>query len=1317
MQHPNSHNMVGDCTVAGSVVQIGSVDRLMIQQATSAERSASATEDGWAAHARGSSVWEHVPESRDTARYRELAASAATRLAVLRDEAEPTVAEDPWQEPGFAPRFAERIEWLLGEPGNGTALDLYPAEAALLVLTPYLYRVHALQTAVRRLDVRPWTLEPVADAGGSERNSFEAFAHEHGLLVQRALLRRESENPIGWWLFHRWLVRQDAYGDDGSVVRLLRAIGEPADALGDALDATRVSRLLHGLRRGPDVCNPEYLDALPVDDRLRGPGHQRVRDQRLVLVTALAYAVSVEMTALPDIVAEHLGIPHPVDLSRLRSTLEGSSWGGAPDLPVLRADCAHEAVIEGLRAHTARADELLHTVSRTVRVRINQPMPALPSRLSCDGVRPSDGAFTAWAGFRLDERRIRDLLMGVQLYKDRDLAVRELYQNALDACRYRRARTEYLDRSDSAASYTYEGRVSFDQDTDDEGRAYLECHDNGIGMGEAELRGVFSNAGARFAEQPDFMEERAAWGRLDPPVAFHPNSRFGIGVLSYFMLADEIRVTTCRMGPTGTPGPVLEVSIFGPGHLFRIVRVAERGDEPGTVVRIYLRPGEERSEEEGSAWSCTDVLSRLLGIAEFPTVARHGSDVLHWTPGELSGRTRPDGELFGLDAAGVQVPWPDAPAGAQVIWCGHGGDLLVDGLVVQPAARGDVLSSQPSGLTGVVVNLSGAFSPERLSADRSQVLDDLRHTVRELLTGALECLVSDGASILDFPWLCDVAHGSMATADLIAKKCISTGHRLRGGKSFFDTARTGFLPMDAHLIRRDLVPYSSQQPNPLLKDTSAVPDHVFLWRLLAHRPHQTVNQLAELCPEITLVASVLPALPSDHHLLAMGLRMDDYPQDRHERLTAAALTLGTTPREVALRSARLGLHDLPSEAFPDVPVSPGTVKKLVRNAQRETAARRRTVTVSSLVREAANTGATVGDTADLWRERGVVVPDEVYVTAAAVERDEVLLAHLSQDRVSWLVPGTPVHCADIVSTALELGITVPDLCDRLVRCGLEADGTHLPTEPTEELAALLREALGYLGHDVEPGLSHTEPVPPLHVLLAAEELQLTPAEAVEWYEQLGFLPPKPFPDEIEPTDERLVTDHSDDYGGIEAPLRPGGPVNYTHLLYTASELDMTVWDVAARLREFGLDIPLQEPRSFSALDPELFTEDGPLSWFGVTTSEGMPFAHVLAAARRLLTSPEEIAARLTAHGIQLSCSKLPEGLSYPNALMLLSTNEEDMLLSADQHVSFQNLLSRAQLMHEPIERVHLWLTELGLSVDDPVEVIRTALPLVPLADG
>ncbi|GGT18134.1 wHTH domain-containing protein [Streptomyces purpureus] len=1310
MQHPSTHNVVEAGQVTGPVVQanqIGQVVGQMIVHQGQPGPAPTATEDAWVTRVRDSSVWEHVPGSRSGDAAREQVAAVAAALAALRDEAGQELADDPWQDPGCALRFLERIEWVLGEPGQGPALDLYPAEAAAFVLTPLLARVHDLRAAVEQLAVAPWRLGPWDESAGRpvERGAFDAFTDGHSLLVQRALLRPAAQAPIGWWLFHRWLVQREAYGGTDAVAGLLDAVGAPAEALGDALSPLRVSRLLHGLRRGPDVCNPEYLEALPADDRLRGPGHQRIRDRRLALLTALALAATAEMAALPDIVVEHLGIPHPVDLPALRRTLEESSWGGSHDLPVLRADCAHEAVVEGLRVCCARMDELLHGVHRTVRDRITVPMPALPGRLSADGVVPAGGAFTGWASFRLDERRVRGLLMGIQLYKDRDLAVRELYQNALDACRYRRARTAYLDRTHAAASYTYEGEIRFEQDVDDDGREYLECRDNGIGMGEAELRGVFSNAGARFAEQPDFKEERAAWARLDPPVPFFPNSRFGIGVLSYFMLADEIRVTTCRMGPSGEPGPVLQVSIFGPGHLFRIVRVADRGAEPGTTVRLYLREAGEDGEER-AGWSSPDVLARVLGIAEFPTVAAHGERTETWEPGVLHPRDAPSGEQFGLDAHGDLLPWTGAPDGAQVIWCDHGGALLVDGLVVHPAVRGDVLSTQPAGLVGAVVNLSGPYAPERLSADRAEVLDDLRGVVRGLLTGAVGELVEDKKSLLTFDWLCGVSAFSMPAADLVAEACIETGRGLRNGSNILDSARTGCLPSDISFVPNVLRFYNHSTPA-----TDAhymfVPDHIRLWRMLAHGSDRMLGELINLCPELAEVGPVLPALPSDHALLTLRLHSPTPKEDEVTLLVNAAAAQARSPRAVASRAARLGLHTIPPDLFPDMVVHPVGVAETTTAVRATVAARSEPVTVAWLLRVAEAAGMPVEEAADHWGPDRV--PEAVRRAAVAAQGDHVLRTVLSEEGAEWFETGAELHPGHLAAAARAAGVDVLDLCWRLTACGLTADGRGL-TSPLAVLAKLLSEDLTGEG----PWLSRAEPVPPLHVLLAADRLKITPGEARGWYARLGFTPPSPFPEVIMPNDSRLLEDYSEDDGFYHPPLRPGAPIPFTQLLANVAHVGLGLEGLTRRLRDFGVDVEPMGGR-FTALDEELFTEHGPLPWYGVRSNEVIPFAHVMAAARTLLVPPRDIAVRLVTHGLSVSCLDLPEGLTHATALMLLEADDDALLDCADT-VDLDDLLERARRMHEPLTRVRDWLLQLGIDVVDPVEAVRAAIPLIPLRD-
>ena len=330
---------------------------------------------------------------------------------------------------------------------------------------------------------------------------------------------------------------------------------------------------------------------------------------------------------------------------------------------------------------------------------------------------------------------------------------------------------------------------------DEDGRAYVDCVDNGVGMGEAELRGVFSHAGSRFAEQPDFLRERDEWERQDPPIRLYPNSRFGIGVLSYFMLADEIRVTTCRMHADGTLGPELEAIIHGPGHLFRIVRTGRECRAPGTSVRLYLK------NRFGSMlpWSCVDALGKVLGIAEFDTIASGGKRMIRWK----SGVPNFEGLRFSGAPGKAQktLIWEDAPPGVDVVWCEKSGGLLVDGLVVE-MPWGE-FPPQPLGLVGAVVNLSGPLSPKRLSVDRTAVISDVSGMILELLECAVDAFTGVTETLWNDEWFLNVKRGNEALGDSLASYSIREGSGSHDGRRRLCLGRNGYVPLDAALVGLD----------------------------------------------------------------------------------------------------------------------------------------------------------------------------------------------------------------------------------------------------------------------------------------------------------------------------------------------------------------------------------------------------------------------------------------------------------------------------------------------------------------------------------
>lgn len=123
--------------------------------------------------------------------------------------------------------------------------------------------------------------------------------------------------------------------------------------------------------------------------------------------------------------------------------------------------------------------------------------------------------------FELDRKSIVNLLIGSSLYSRVDVAVRELLQNAVDTCRFRKL---------------------FDNDFEpcidiEFGRGELSFEDNGIGMSFEDAFNYFSKKGHSFYVSKDFKD--ALMGKR-----FDPISKFGIGVLSAFIISDKMVVET-----------------------------------------------------------------------------------------------------------------------------------------------------------------------------------------------------------------------------------------------------------------------------------------------------------------------------------------------------------------------------------------------------------------------------------------------------------------------------------------------------------------------------------------------------------------------------------------------------------------------------------------------------------------------------------------------------------------------------------------------------------------------------------------------------
>lgn len=128
-------------------------------------------------------------------------------------------------------------------------------------------------------------------------------------------------------------------------------------------------------------------------------------------------------------------------------------------------------------------------------------------------------------GFEIDQEKILDLLTGHTLYNDSNVVVRELVQNAIDA-----VRLNFNSSSEEEVESLGLVTVSWNSST-----LELTVADNGTGMTQEIIEKHLLKVGSSRYQDPKFKENYPN---------FSPISRFGIGVLSAFMVADTVEVTT-----------------------------------------------------------------------------------------------------------------------------------------------------------------------------------------------------------------------------------------------------------------------------------------------------------------------------------------------------------------------------------------------------------------------------------------------------------------------------------------------------------------------------------------------------------------------------------------------------------------------------------------------------------------------------------------------------------------------------------------------------------------------------------------------------
>ncbi|MCG7587351.1 hypothetical protein, partial [Photobacterium sp. OFAV2-7] len=431
---------------------------------------------------------------------------------------------------------------------------------------------------------------------------------------------------------------------------------------------------------------------------------------------------------LNDAVAEHLGLESKFNLNTVHEAIEQASWIKKKHKETnvscfsLSLECPHQALDFSLEQTVSELNSILRSllqVNDKLCVNLNwKPITFDDKKLI---PKIEEGGIERYSRphvrFGLNERKTMRLLMGQKLYGNPTLALRELYQNALDACRYRLTRNKYQELNDS--QYAFKGAIQFKAGYENSSdRPYIECFDNGVGMGEEHLSRLFAHGGQRFAESHEFQVERAAWALKG--ISFYPNSRFGVGVLSYFMLADQIEVQTSRLEEDAqTRGPLLAASIQGSSSIFRLRTERRTGHiEHGSRIRLYLR------NDDMDPNDALDSIKSWLAIPEFDTTLIYTDDKeILFKAGEYYNHSNIDIELLPISDAKRRngqnrLFWSTRKDQGKIY---QYSDVLVDGIRIYEAS-GKNRRNTMTGFNGVIINLTDEHSFE-LSVDRKKLLE------------------------------------------------------------------------------------------------------------------------------------------------------------------------------------------------------------------------------------------------------------------------------------------------------------------------------------------------------------------------------------------------------------------------------------------------------------------------------------------------------------------------------------------------------------------------------------------------------------------
>ncbi len=289
--------------------------------------------------------------------------------------------------------------------------------------------------------------------------------------------------------------------------------------------------------------NPRIVDPLPLIVHIR----------YLAAVLRLADTLDIDPERTPEVILRHRNIASrsvtywqkDAEISLLK---EGNRLAIHASPPNARLHRAVEETADQIEYELRLCQSLGEEIPFVFCPGLSSPLPHRweLSPYVTKRITPRNDSYVYINGaFRPDTKRLLEILSGVELYGNPLAAIRELLENAFDAVRERIAyqRLAQNDPNDPGLvqNITALHHVELRLEVSSDG-AWLICTDTGVGMTQGIIANYLLVSGR--AKRHDILElERRC---QEAGFSVGRTGQFGIGVLSYFMVANLVRLTTRR---------------------------------------------------------------------------------------------------------------------------------------------------------------------------------------------------------------------------------------------------------------------------------------------------------------------------------------------------------------------------------------------------------------------------------------------------------------------------------------------------------------------------------------------------------------------------------------------------------------------------------------------------------------------------------------------------------------------------------------------------------------------------------------------------